>query len=87
VISDGGDVYGEVVNVASRIEPLAPPGGVAVSQQVFAQVRNKPELPLQSGGAAKLKNIGEPILFYRVAFPWGTEPQEEKKRRERRRRG
>ena len=66
VIGEGDDIVGDAVNVASRIEPLAEPGGVCVSSTVFDQVRNKLQLPLEKIGARTLKNVEYPIEVYRV---------------------
>ena len=70
VIHDQNDVYGDAVNVASRIEPLASPGGICVSQQVYDQIKNKFEFPLSTLGERNLKNVSEPIEVYRVILPW-----------------
>jgi adenylate cyclase len=70
VIHDQNDVYGDAVNIASRIEPLAPPGGICVSQQVYDQIRNKFEFPLSTLGDKNLKNVSEPVEVFRVVLPW-----------------
>jgi adenylate cyclase len=70
VVEADGDVLGDSVNVASRIEPLADPGGIAISQQVFDQIQNKIELPLVKLPPVKLKNIRVPTTVYRVVGPW-----------------
>jgi len=70
VIHDQNDVYGDSVNIASRIEPLASPGGICVSEQVYAQIKNKFEFPLSTLGERNLKNVSEPIEVYRVILPW-----------------
>jgi class 3 adenylate cyclase/tetratricopeptide (TPR) repeat protein len=70
VIHSQNDVYGDAVNIASRIEPLAVPGGICVSQQVYDQVQNKFEFPLESLGKKELKNVGEPVEVFRVVPPW-----------------
>ena len=70
MIHSQSDVYGDAVNVASRIEPLAPPGGICVSQQVYDQVRNKFEFPLASIGKKELKNVAEPMEVYVAVLPW-----------------
>ncbi|MBI3860231.1 MAG: tetratricopeptide repeat protein [Thaumarchaeota archaeon] len=70
VIHSQNDVYGDAVNVASRIEPLAEPGGICVSEQVYDQIRNKFEFPLVSLGKKELKNVGEPVEVFKVSLPW-----------------
>ena len=70
VIYRENDVYGDAVNVASRIVPLAPPGGVCVSQPVYEHVRNKFEFPFVSLGRRELKNVGEPVEVFKVQMPW-----------------
>jgi TolB-like protein/Tfp pilus assembly protein PilF len=70
VIHRENDVYGDAVNVASRIYPLAAPGGVCVSQPAYEHVRNRFEFPMVSLGRKELKNVGEPIEVFKVAMPW-----------------
>ncbi len=72
VVVQEGDVYGDAVNIASRIEPLAQPGGICISEEVFAQIRNKFELPLEKLGARQLKNVERPMNVYSVKLPWGA---------------
>jgi len=70
VIHNQNDVYGDAVNVAERIQHLAVPGGVCVSQQVCDHVRNKLEFPLLSLGKKELKNVDEPMVVFKLVFPW-----------------
>ncbi len=67
VVHEGEDVAGDAVNVASRIEPLSPPGGVCVSAQVYQTVVNKVEYEFESLGVPELKNVVVPIEVYRVS--------------------
>jgi adenylate cyclase len=77
VIHDQNDVYGDAVNVASRIEPLASPGGICVSEQVYVQIKNKFEFPLSTQGEKNLKNVSEPVEVYRVILPWEKKSKSE----------
>ena len=70
VIESHGDISGDAVNVASRIETLAEDGGVCFTQQVYDHVRNKVDLNLTSLGRRSLKNVVEPIEIYKIAMPW-----------------
>jgi class 3 adenylate cyclase/pimeloyl-ACP methyl ester carboxylesterase len=64
VIVEGDDIYGDGVNIASRLEGLAEPGGVCISRQAYDQVEGKLSLTFQSLGPQKLKNIARPVEVY-----------------------
>jgi class 3 adenylate cyclase/TolB-like protein len=66
VAAEDGDIYGEGVNVAARIESLADHGGVFISGSAFSQVRGKVELGFEDMGPHTVKNIDEPVHVYRV---------------------
>jgi len=70
VVHRDGDVFGDGVNITSRIEPLALPGGVCLSQSIQSQVWNKIDRPLESLGAQELKNVDLPMEIFRVILPW-----------------
>ena len=72
--SSDGDIFGDAVNISSRIEHFASPGGVCITEQVFAQVKNKIDYPLVRMEGQKLKNVEQPIDLYRVVMPWEVEP-------------
>jgi len=66
VLIDGDVIYGDGVNVAARLEGLAEPGGICISESVFTQVHNKLELGFADMGMQTLKNIPDPVRVYRV---------------------
>jgi adenylate cyclase len=66
----GDDILGDAVNLAARLQPLAEPGGVALSQQVYDQVQNKIGYPLERMGPVNLKGVQFPLGAYRLVFPW-----------------
>jgi len=69
VIHQGGDTFGDAVNIASRIQPIAEPEGVCISEQVYAQVRNKVDFGLVPLGEKSLKNVSLPTSVYAVDVP------------------
>jgi adenylate cyclase len=66
VIIEGDDIYGDGVNVAARLEGLAEPGGVCISDLVHQSVAGKLELTFEDMGEQSVKNIAEPIRTYRI---------------------
>jgi TolB-like protein/class 3 adenylate cyclase/Tfp pilus assembly protein PilF len=66
----GGDVYGDGVNIASRIEPLAGAGGICVSMDVERQIRNAVETRFEKLAPTDLKNISVPMDLFRIVLPW-----------------
>jgi adenylate cyclase len=70
VVHRGGDVYGDGVNIASRIEPLAGAGGICVSMDVERQIRNSLEARLEKLAPTELKNISVAMDLFRIVLPW-----------------
>src|SRR5213596_3068306 len=70
VVHREGDVYGDGVNIASRIEQLAGAGGICVSMDVERQIRNALEARFEKFGSADLKNIKLPMDLFRIVLPW-----------------
>jgi len=66
IIIDEGDIFGDGVNVAARLEALAEPGGICVSARVQEDVAGKLDLAFQDIGEQALKNIARPVRAYRV---------------------
>src|SRR5437899_3677256 len=70
VVHRGGDVYGDGVNIASRIEQLAGAGGICVSMDVERQIRNALEARFEKLAPTELKNISVPMDLFRIVLPW-----------------
>jgi adenylate cyclase len=69
VIVDGDDIFGDGVNIAARLEALAQPGTVCISQTVYDHVRNKLDLDYRPLGSHRVKNIADPVRAYAVGLP------------------
>lgn len=67
------DIFGDAVNIAARIEPLAEAGGVCISGEVYAQVRGKTPTIWESMPPKELKGIKHPVALYRAALLWNNE--------------
>ena len=66
VIEDRDDIYGDGVNVAARLESLAEPGGICISESVHTVVGNKLPFDYEFMGEQKVKNIAKPVKAYRA---------------------
>jgi len=74
VIHDEHRIYGDGINIAARLEALADPGGVLVSNTVHDQVRGKLPLTFEDVGQRQVKNIEQPVWVYRLHIP-GASPR------------
>ena len=66
IIIDEGDIYGDGVNIAARVEALARPGAICVSENAYQQVKGKLALDVSDMGEQQLKNIAQPVRVYGV---------------------
>ena len=66
IIIDSGDIYGDGVNLAARLEGLAEPGGICLSASIHEQVRHKLDMTFEDLGEQSVKNIAEPVRVFRV---------------------
>ena len=64
VVLESGDAFGDGVNVASRIEPLAEPGGICVSGRVYSYIMDRPDIESVFLGEKELKHVKRPIKIY-----------------------
>ena len=79
VLVEGDDILGDGVNIAARLEGIAEPGGICISEDAFCQVRGKIEAEFADIGEQSLKNIARPLRVYRlgpssVPAQWATPP-------------
>src|SRR5262245_30375582 len=66
VISDGDRIFGDGINVAARLEGIAEPGGICLSEDAYRQTRGKVDVPFDDAGVQALKNIAQQVRVYRV---------------------
>ena len=66
IVEEAGDIYGEGVNIAARLEGLAQPGGICVSASVYEQVKNRLEQNFEDLGLQQLKHVAEPLRVYAI---------------------
>ena len=69
VLDQGGDLYGEGVNIAARLQSMAEPGSICVSENVYWLLRPSAEVNMELIGVRALHNIPEPVRAYRVLIP------------------
>ena len=73
VIRDRGEIYGDGVNLAARLEAAAEPGGVCISAAVYEQIKGKIAVEFSDGGKQTFKNIADPVSIYHW-HPKATKP-------------
>jgi class 3 adenylate cyclase/tetratricopeptide (TPR) repeat protein len=73
IVYQENDVFGDSVNIASRIEAAGEPGGIFISEKVYDDIRNKEGLTADFYGEKNLKNIPDPVRIYRVTTTEGAE--------------
>jgi adenylate cyclase len=66
IISDESDIYGDGVNIAARVESLASPGAISLSENAYQQIKGKLALDVSDMGERQLKNIAQPVRIYGV---------------------
>ena len=79
VIQKDGDVFGDAVNIASRLEPLAEPGGICVSERVHEDIKNQPDISTSFQEEQLLKGVDKPIKVYSIFTQMGTTPERAEK--------
>jgi adenylate cyclase len=68
IIIDDNDIFGDGVNIAARLEGIAEPGGVCISDDAYRQIRGKVDVTFEDIGSQSLKNIAEPMRAWRLRF-------------------
>ena len=77
IIFENNDIYGDAVNIASRIQSLGVPGSVLFSKKITDEIRNKAEFRLTSLGSFEFKNVEEPIEVFALSNPGFVVPKPE----------
>jgi adenylate cyclase len=66
VIIEDSDIFGDGVNITARLESMAQPGGICISDDAYRQVRGKLDANFEDTGEQELKNIARPVRVYRL---------------------
>jgi adenylate cyclase len=66
VMIEEGDIFGDGVNIAARLETIAQPGGICISDDTYRQIRGKLDVNFQDSGEQELKNIARPVRVYQL---------------------
>src|SRR5213076_1415045 len=74
IIIEDDDIFGDGVNIAVRLEGIAEPGGVSISDDAHRQIRGKVEITFEDMGSQSLKNIAEPMRAWRVRIGPSSSP-------------
>jgi adenylate cyclase len=77
IVHSNGDILGDAVNVAARLQPLAEPGGISLTRQAVDQIERKVSYKLVKLGTRELKNIRYPVELYKVEVPTGLSESDE----------
>jgi adenylate cyclase len=72
IIIEDGDIFGDGVNIAARLEGISEPGGICISDDAFRQVRGKIDVAFEDAGDQQLKNIEQPVKVYRIRLGEAT---------------
>jgi adenylate cyclase len=72
IIVEEGDIFGDGVNIAARLEGIAEPGGICISDDTFRQVRGKIDVAFEDAGDQQLKNIEQSVKVYRIQLGGST---------------
>jgi adenylate cyclase len=83
VVHREGDVFGDGVNIASRIQPVAAIGGICISMDVERQIHNALEVTFEKLAPTELKNIRVPMDLFRIVLPWERDARLEPERQQR----
>src|SRR5262245_19649564 len=67
IVGQDGDLYGDGINIAVRLEGIADPGGILISEKVYSEVEGKLDCRFEFAGEQRLKNIARLVRVYRMA--------------------
>ena len=76
IVGQDGELYGDGINIAVRLEGIADPGGILISEKVFSEVEGKLDVGFEDRGGQQLKNISRPVRAYAVCAGTHTVPTE-----------